>query len=221
MNPLLRPPTLPDFAAIRARARRAGASTSCWPRPRRALERAVSAAVPADYDALSAVLDVAARTPRSRLGRRQPPERRGRHAGAARRLQREPAARHRVPHPAGRRRAPVRQVQGGGRAPPAAALTRRAARRWPTRCATSCSSAPNCRARDGSASPQIQDALAELSQRFSEHVLDATDGFALSSTTTPLAGCPPTCARPPARAAAAAGTARLPADAALPVLRAR
>ena len=65
-------------------------------------------------------------------------------------------------------------ASAGGRS----ADARRAARRWPTRCATSCCRAPSCRATRRSASPQIQERMAELAQKFSEHVLDATDGFA-------------------------------------------
>ena len=45
-------------------------------------------AFPADYDALSAVLDVATERLQPRLGRGRPPQRGGRHARAARRLQR-------------------------------------------------------------------------------------------------------------------------------------
>ncbi|MCV5869546.1 oligopeptidase A, partial [Escherichia coli] len=48
---------------------------------------------------------------------------------------------------------------------------------------------------------QIQERQAELSQKFSEHVLDATDGFAYYATDEELAGVPDD-AKQAARAAA-------------------
>ena len=167
-----------------------------------ALARATSDAVPADYDALSAVLDVAT----ERLGRAwgcvHHLKRRRRYARAADRLHAEPAARHRVPYPPGRRRRPVRQVQGDRQRPDGRDPQRTAgARRSPTRCATSCSRARSCRARPDSASPKLQELQADLSQQFSEHVLDATDGTAIYVDEAELDGVPDD-AKQAARAAA-------------------
>ena len=54
---------------------------------------------------------------------------------------------HRVLDPPRRRRAAVRQVQGDGQSPRRSALNPASASAlWPTRCATSCCRAPNCRA---------------------------------------------------------------------------
>jgi oligopeptidase A len=132
--------------------------------------------VPADYDALAAVLDV----PPSgwpRLGRGGTCTR-GRHAGAARRLQRQPAARHRVLHPLG---ADERLYAKYKALPPAPRRPLSPARRKALDNALRdfvLSAAPNCRARR-SASRAIQERSAELAQAFGEHVLDATDAFAL------------------------------------------
>ena len=52
---------------------------------------------------------------------------------------------------------------------------------------------------------QIQERLAELSQRFGENVLDATDGYTLQVTPAQLAGVPPDVQQAAREAAAAAG----------------
>ncbi len=199
-----RPTACPRFDRDPARARRAGARRAAGRCRRRAASAPPAPDVPADYDALSAVLDVAT----ERLGRAWGAvghlQRRGRHARAARGLQREPAARHRVLHPAGRRRAPVRQVQGRsptrrGSAEPGAAPGAAA-----TRCATSCSAAPNCKARPRSASPQIQERAGRAAPAVREHVLDATDGFAYYRRARPRLTGVPDDVRQAARAAAQA-----------------
>ncbi|GAA0745773.1 M3 family metallopeptidase [Ideonella azotifigens] len=188
-NPLLQFDTLTDFQAIRPEhvtpamdQLLADAST--------ALERAVSADVPADYDALSATLGVAT----ERLGRAwgavghlnqvaDSPELRAAHAenlpkvtefftrqGSDERLYAKykavassPAAEQLNP---ARRQALnhwLRDFKLGGADLQGDAKTRFAA---------------------------IQDRMAELSQAFSNHVLDATDAFAYYASAEELAGVP-------------------------------
>jgi len=188
-NPLLQFDTLTDFQAIRPEhvtpamdQLLADAST--------ALERAVSADVPADYDALSATLGVAT----ERLGRAwgavghlnqvaDSPELRAAHAenlpkvtefftrqGSDERLYAKykavassPAAAQLNP---ARRQALnhwLRDFKLGGADLQGDAKTRFAA---------------------------IQDRMAELSQAFSNHVLDATDAFAYYASAEELAGVP-------------------------------
>jgi oligopeptidase A len=82
------------------------------------------------------------------------------------------------------------------------------------RCAILCWAARNCRARRVQRFAAIQERQAELSQKFSENALDATDKFAYYASADELAGMyPPMCWRPPAPRRRREGQGRLPADA--------
>jgi oligopeptidase A len=188
-NPLLNFDTLPDFAAIRPE-HVTPAIDAVLARADGALERAVGAEVAADYDAISAVLDVAT----ERLGRAwgvvshlnsvaDTPELRAAFndnlpkvtafhtkLGADERLYAKYKAI--AASPAAARLSPPRQkalanalrdfVLSG------AELQGAAKQRFAA----------------------IQERSAELSQKFSEHVLDATDGFVHYSSTADLDGVP-------------------------------
>ena len=218
MNPLLDFSGLPRFAEIRPE-HVTPAIDELLADADAALERATSDAVPADYDALSAVLDVADRAAGARLGRGRPPARGGRHARAARRLHREPAAGHRVPHPARRRRAAVRQVQavaaGAERGQPEPGAH---ARRWPTRCATSC-----CRRRAAKAPRRRASRSSRTAGRAARSSSPSTCSTRPTASRTSPArpsspACPPTCVQATRAAAAGGRPRRLQAHAAPPEL---
>ena len=59
-----------------------------------------------------------------------------------------------------------------------------------TQCATLCFRAQSCRARPKCGSLQIQARQAELSQKFSENVLDATDAYSYYASPEEMAGVP-------------------------------
>jgi oligopeptidase A len=188
-NPLLSADGLPAFADIRP-AHVAPAIAALLDEANSALERATSDAVPADYDALSAVLDVAT----ERLGRAwsavshlnavaDTPELRAAYTetlpkvtefhtrlGADERLYAKYKAVLASPKAAGltapRQRAlanAMRDFVLGG-----AELHGEAKLRF----------------------AQIEERLADLAQQFSEHVLDATDGYAYYAAADEVAGLP-------------------------------
>jgi oligopeptidase A len=72
------------------------------------------------------------------------------------------------------------------------ALTPRAGRRCPMRCATSCWVRRRAEGDAKTRFAEIQDRLADRGQKFSEHVLDATDGFAYYARPTNSTACRPT-----------------------------
>ena len=205
-NPLLFAASLPDFAAIRPE-HLTSALDLLLPAADAALERAVSADVAADYDALSAVLDV----PLERLSRAwgaanhlnavaNTPELReaynanlGRitefhtRLGADERLYAKykavatgPAAADLAPARAQALAHAMRDFVLSGAELQGAAKTRFAA---------------------------IQQRSAEAGQSFSEHVLDATDGFVLYVTPEQMAGVPADVCQATREAAAAEGLA--------------
>jgi oligopeptidase A len=206
MNPLLQLQDLPAFADIRP-DHVAPALDELLAAADAALQTAVSDAVPADYAALSAVLDVAVERLRRAWGAvghlqavADTPALRAAYAenlprvtefytrlGADERLYAKykavaaSAAAARLP--ADRRKAladALRDFVLGGAELQGAARERFA---------------------------QIQDRLAELSQRFGEHVLDATDGFSLVVEEAELAGVPADVLASTRAAAAAEGLA--------------
>ncbi len=75
------------------------------------------------------------------------------------------------------------------------------------RCVILCCQAPSCRARPAPVLPPSRSGGAELGQQFSEHVLDATDGYTLTVPTARLAGVPDDVQQQTAEAAQAAGDA--------------
>ena len=192
-NPLLDFSGLPRFDDIRpehvgagrrraARRRRGGARARHQRRRAGRLRRAVGRAGRRH------------RAARARLGQRQPPQRRGRHAGAARRVHREPAARSSTSTPGS---APTSACTPSTRRwPPTRArpsCPRRAARRWPTRCATSCSSGAELRRRRESALRRDPGPPGRLRARSSPSTCSTRP---TASPTTPpkpnSPACPPT-----------------------------
>jgi len=201
-NPLLSDTALPPFAAIRPE-HITPALDVLLPAADAALEHALSAAVPADYDALSAALDV----PLERLSRAwqavnhlhsvadSPALREAYNAnlgritefhtrlGADERLY----AKYKAVNLTAQQLAPARQqalahamrdfVLSG------AELQGEAKARFAA----------------------IQERSAEVAQQFSEHVLDATDGFALYASAEQLAGVPADVVQQARAAAQAAG----------------
>jgi oligopeptidase A len=188
-NPLLRFDALPDFGAIKPE-HVTPAMDLLLQQANAALEHAVSAEVAADYDAMSAVLDVAT-------------ERLGRAWGTVSHLNSvadTPALRAAFNDNLPKVTAFHTKLGADGRlfAKYKAIAASPAAPRLP---------APRCKAlanalRDfvlsgaeleGAAKERfaaIQERSAELSQKFSEHVLDATDGFAHFADVSQLAGVP-------------------------------
>ncbi len=203
-NPLLSPAPLPEFAAIRpehltpALDVLLGAADA-------ALEQAVSDAVPADYDALSAVLDV-------------PLERLSRAWAAANHLNavaNTPELREaynanlgRVTEFHTRLGADERlyaKYKAVAASPGAASLSpaRRQALAHAMRDFVLSGAELQGEARLRFAA--IQERSAALGQQFSEHVLDATDGFSLTVATERLTGVPADVQQQTAAAAQAAG----------------
>ncbi len=188
-NPLLSPVDLPAFAAIRPE-HVTPALDVLLPAADAALETAVGSSVAADYDALSAVLDV----PLERLSRAW-------HAvGHLNAVANTPELREaynanlgRITEFHTRLGADERlyaKYKAVATAPEAAMLTapRRQALAHAMRDFVLSGAELQGQAKARFAA--IQERLAELGQRYSEHVLDATDGFSLIVTTARLAGVP-------------------------------
>jgi oligopeptidase A len=189
MNPLLQFDTLPDFAAIRPE-HVTPAIDALIRDAEAALERAVGPEVAADYDAVSAVLDVAT-------------ERLGRAWGVVRHL-------HSVADTPALREAYTANLPKVTAFYTALGADERLYAKYKAIDATADAqrlSPPRRKAlanalRDfvlsgaelrGQAKQRfaaIQERIAELSQQFSEHVLDATDGFVHYASTAELDGVP-------------------------------
>ena len=201
-NPLLSTAPLPAFAAIQPE-HLTPALDVLLPAADAALEQAVSDAVPADYDALSAVLDV----PLERLSRawsavshlnavaNTPALREAYNANLARvtEFHTRLGADERL-------YAKYKAVAASG-----AALNpaRRQALAHAIRDFVLSGAELQGEARQRFAA--IQERSAELAQQFSEHVLDATDGYSLTVPTERLAGVPADVLQHTAEAAKAAG----------------
>jgi len=203
-NPLLSTADLPEFAAIRPE-HIGPALDVLLPAAEAALEQAVSAAVPADYDALSAVLDV-------------PLERLSRAWGAVNHLNavaNSPELREAYNTNLGRMTefhtrlgaderlyAKYKALASG---PTAAALSpdRRQALAHAVRdfVLSGAELQGDAKARFAA----IQERGAELGQRFSDQVLDATDGFVFYANAEQMAGVPADVCLQTHEAAAAAG----------------
>ncbi|KQU81668.1 MULTISPECIES: M3 family metallopeptidase [unclassified Rhizobacter] len=189
INPLLVPDALLDFSAIRA-AHVAPAMAQLLTEAEEALDKVTSDAVPADYDAMSAVLDVAT-------------ERLGRAWGAVHHLTAvadtpELRAAYNEQLPAvtefhtrlgadERLYAKYKQIANS---PAAAALSAPRRQALSNAMRDFVLSGAELKGADRDRYAQIQDRLAALSQTYSEHVLDATDGFALYVDEAELAGVP-------------------------------
>ena len=201
-NPLLSTAPLPEFAAIRPE-HLSPALDVLLPEADAALERAVSASVPADYAALSAVLDV-------------PLERLSRAWGAVSHLNavaNSPALREAYNANLGRITefhtrlgaderlyAKYKAVAASGTplSPARAQALTHAVRDFVL-------SGAELQGDARSRFAAIQERSAELAQQFSEHVLDATDGFHITVATARLAGVPADVLQQTADAATAAG----------------
>ena len=198
------------------RARRGRRWTCCWPTPKPRSNARSAPAVPADYDAL---------VRRARRGRGAAAPRLGRRRAPATPWPTRPSCappttrtcpRHRVLHAAGRRTSACTPSTRPWRPARRGALAPARARRWPTRCATSCCRGAELQGAARERYAAIQDAAAALSQRFGEHVLDATDAFALTSAPSELDGVPEDVRRGRARGRGGRRARRLQADAAVP-----
>jgi len=171
-----------------------------------ALERAVGDTVPADYDALSAVLDVAT----ERLDRAwgavahlnavlDTPELRAAYNAALPKV----AEFHARLGADERLYAKVKAIASG---PQAATLSPPRRRALANAMRDFVLGGAELKGEAKARFTQIQERQAELSQQFSEHVLDATDGFACTVSEHELAGVPADVRQAARAAAAAAGT---------------
>ena len=185
MNPLLNMTGLADFAAIRAE-HVAPAMNTLLTDAGLALEQTVSDAVPADYDTMSALLDVAL-------------ERLGRAWGAVGHLNAvvdtsELRAAYNAALPKVTefftRLGADERLHAKYRAIDAAALTAPRQRALSNALRDFRLSGAELQGAAKERYAQIQERLAELSQSYSEHVLDATDGFAYVATAAELDGVP-------------------------------
>jgi oligopeptidase A len=184
-NPLLDITGLVDFAAVRAE-HVAPAIDTLLADAERSLEQAMSPAVPADYDAMSAVLDVAL----ERLGRAwgavghlnavaDTPELRAAYNAALPKVT-EVMTRLGADE---RLYAKYKAIDPAALTPPRQRALSNALRDFRLSGAELQGAAKQRHA-------QIQERLAELSQSYSEHVLDATDGFSYLATEAELDGVP-------------------------------
>jgi oligopeptidase A len=184
-NPLLDITGLADFAAIRAE-HVAPAIETLLADAEQALERTVSTAVAADYDAMSAVLDVAL----ERLGRAwgavghlnavaDTPELRAAYNAALPKVT-EVMTRLGADE---RLYAKYKAIDAGALSAPRQRALSNALRDFRLSGAELQGAAKQRYA-------QIQERLAELSQSYSEHVLDATDGFSYLATESEMDGVP-------------------------------
>ncbi len=201
-NPLLEMQSLPHFAAVTP-AHVTPAIDTLLEQADAALERVTSDAVPADYDALSAVLDVAT----ERLGRAwsavshlnavaDTPELR---AAYNENLPRVTAFHTRL----GADERLYAKYKAMHASPGAAQLSAPRRRALSNAMRDFVLSGAELRGESKSRFAKIQERVAELSQMYSEHVLDATDGFSCYVSDDELVGVPQD-ARQAARAAAVA-----------------
>ncbi len=203
-NPLLSTAALPEFAAIRPE-HITPALDVLLPEAEAALERAVSAAVPTDYDALSAALDV----PLERLSQAWQAVN---HLNA---VANSPALREAYNANLGRITDFHTRLGADERlyakykalsaAPSAASLSpaRRQALAHAMRDFVLSGAELQGESKERFAA--IQSRSAELGQQYSEHVLDATDGFSLYASAEQMAGVPADVCQQTREAAAAEG----------------
>ena len=188
-NPLLQTPGLPAFDAIRPEHVEPAIDTLLKSADE-ALERAVSDAVPADYDALSAVLDVAGERLRSAWGAvghlksvADTPELRTAYNAALPKVT-ELSTRHASDE---RLYAKYKAIAAS---PAAANLSAPRRKALSNAMRDFVLSGAELQGEAKARFQRLQEAQAELAQKFSEHVLDATDGFAYYASDEQLAGVP-------------------------------
>ncbi len=201
-NPLLQTCGLPAFDAIRPEHVEPAIDTLLKAADD-ALERAVSDAVPADYDALSAVLDVAGERLRaawSAVGHLKSvadtPELRAAYNAALPKVT-ELSTRHASDE---RLYAKYKAIAAS---PAAASLSAPRRKALSNAMRDFVLSGAELQGEAKARFQRLQELQAELAQKFSEHVLDATDGFAYYASEAQLAGVPADVKRA-ARAAAEA-----------------
>ncbi len=203
-NPLLRTGDLPAFAEIRPE-HITPALDVLLPQAEAALERAVNADTPVDYDALSAVLDV----PLERLSRAwgavghlnavvNTPELRAAYNDNLGRI----TEFHTRLGSDERLYARYKAVAQG---PAAAELSAPRRRALANAMRDFVLSGAELQGEAKARFAAIQERSAEVAQKFSEHVLDATDQFALYATPSQLDGVPEDIAQATREAAAAEG----------------
>ena len=203
-NPLLSPAGLPEFDAIQPQ-HIGPALDVLLPAAEAALERAVSADVAADYDALSAVLDV----PLERLSRAWSA------VGHLNAVANSPALRDaynanlaRITEFHTRLGADERlyaKYKAVAQSPAARTLTPARAQALAHAMRDFVLSGAELQGEAKARFAALQERMAELGQQFSEHVLDATDGFALYATAEQMVGVPDDVCQQTAEAAAADG----------------
>jgi oligopeptidase A len=188
-NPLLQDGGLPDFGAIRPE-HVAPAIDALLTKADAALELAVGDAVPAEYDAMSAVLDVADEKLKFAWGAvghlnavADTPELRAAYNAALPRIT-EMTTRHASDE---RVYAKYKAITG---APSASVLTEPRRKALSNAMRDFVLSGAELRGAEKERFMRLQEAQAELAQQFSEHVLDATDGYAYFATAAELAGLP-------------------------------
>ena len=188
-NPLLQPGGLPAFDAIRPEHVEPAIDTLLKAADD-ALERAVSDAVPADYDALSAVLDVAGERLRAAWGAighlksvADTPELRAAYNAALPKVT-ELSTRHASDE---RLYAKYKAIAAS---PAAAALSAPRRKALSNAMRDFVLSGAELQGEAKARFQRLQEHQAELAQKFSEHVLDATDGFAYYASDEQLAGVP-------------------------------
>ena len=205
-NPLLSPADLPRFAEIRPE-HITPALDALLPAADAALERAVSAAVAPDYDALSVVLDV----PLERLSMAWAA------VGHLNAVANTPELREaynanlgRVTEFHTRLGADERlyaKYKAVATAPGAAALAPARRQALDHAMRDFVLSGAELQGAAKARFAAIQERSAELGQQYSEHVLDATDGFSLLATPAQMAGVPDDVCQQTREAASASATA--------------
>ncbi|HUG21178.1 M3 family metallopeptidase [Piscinibacter sp.] len=188
-NPLLQAEGLPAFDQIRPE-HVAAAIDELLQQADAALDKAVGPDVPADYDALSAVLDVAEERLKSAWGSighlnavADTPELRAAYNAALPKVT-ELFTRHASDE---RLYAKYKAV---AQAPSAATLNPARRKALSNAMRDFVLSGAELQGAAKERFQQLQELQAELAQKFSEHVLDATDGFAHYATEDELAGVP-------------------------------
>ena len=201
-NPLLQDSGLPDFGAIRPE-HVAPAIDALLAEVDASLELAVGPGVPAEYDAMSAVLDVAGEKLKLAWGAvghlssvADTPDLRAAYNAALPKVT-ELYTRH------GSDERIYAKYKAIANAPSAAGLSAPRRKALSNAMRDFVLSGAELHGADKQRFMQLQETQAELAQQFSEHVLDATDGFAYFASEAELAGVPAD-ARQAARQAAQA-----------------
>ena len=192
-NPLLRPDGLPAFDEIRPEHVQP-AIDALLAATDEALEKAVGAGTPADYDAVSAVLDTAVERLRFVWGAighlnavADTPALRAAYNEALPKVT-EQSSRHAADERLYAKYKAIAQLAGAGGSASSLSAARQQALSNAMR--DFVLAGAELQGESKQRFQRLQELQAELSQKFSEHVLDATDGYAYFATTAELAGVP-------------------------------